>query len=275
MENKIIPSTSLEDRTIQQHFSANNAIQQHLLEIQEPTYKEFHMKLMPTIHPDTILGIRIPKLRAYAKELYKAWHKDISPEVAEDCPAIQLQSLRNAPITTNILDDFLTALPHTYYEENNLHAFTIEQYTDYEQCINAVDAFLPYIDNWATCDSLRPKIFKKHKAELLTKINEWLVSQHPYTVRFAIEMLLVHYLDDDFSHEYLSLVASVSSEEYYVKMMVAWYFATALAKQYDASLPYLERKCLEPWTHNKTIQKAIESYRITEEQKKYLRNLKI
>ena len=146
---------------------------------------------------------------------------------------------------------------------------------DYSQVIAALDAFLPYVDNWATCDLMSPKIFKKHLPELREQIQVWMASSHTYTIRFGIEMLMTFYLDEQFQPEYLDWVADVHSEEYYVNMMIAWYFATALAKQYDAALPYLQEHRLEPWTHNKAIQKAIESYRITDEQKAYLRSLKV
>ena len=166
-------------------------------------------------------------------------------------------------------------LPHKYYEENNLHGFLIETMKDYNQVIAALDAFLPYVDNWATCDLMSPKIFKKHLPELREQIQVWMASSHTYTIRFGIEMLMSFYLDEQFQPEYLDWVADVQSEEYYVNMMIAWYFATALAKQYDAALPYIQQHRLEPWTHNKAIQKAIESYRITDEQKDYLRSLKV
>ena len=168
----------------------------------------------------------------------------------------------------------MKVLLHDYYEENNLHAFLIEGIRDYEECIRALDAFLPYVDNWATCDMMAPKIFKKHLAKLEPKIEEWMASEHVYTVRYGIGMLMRYYLDEEFETEYLEKVAAVESEEYYVKMMAAWYFATALAKQYEKTLPFLTEGRLEKWTHNKAVQKAVESNRITAEQKKYLRTLK-
>ncbi len=192
-------------------------------------------------------GIRTPELRKYAKTFSK------TPEAAE----------------------FLKILPHRYYEENNLHGFLIESMRDYGQVIAALDAFLPYVDNWATCDLMRPKVFQKHLPELLEEIRRWMASDRTYTIRFGMEMLMTFYLDEAFRPEYLDWVAEVRSQEYYVNMMIAWYFATALAKQYGAALPYIENHRLEPWTHNKAIQKAIESYRITEEQKMYLRTLKV
>lgn len=217
-----------------------------LFSLQDEKYREFHSKLIPNINPDKIIGIRTPVLRKQVKELAKR------PDIHE----------------------FMENLPHTYYEENNLHAFLIEQIKDYEECVKKLEFFLPYIDNWATCDSMTPKVFKKHKGELLEKIPVWLASDHVYTIRFGIEMLMKFYLDEDFDEKYLEWVAAVRSEEYYVNMMIAWYFATALAKQYEATLPYIIENRLADWTHNKAIQKAVESYRITPEQKVYLKSLK-
>ena len=222
-------------------------IEEHLLSIQDISYRDFHSKLMPTIEKDRIIGIRVPVLRAYAKEVTK--DMDVEP--------------------------FLTDLPHYYYEENNLHAFIIAMTKDFDTCLSQIEAFLPYIDNWATCDMGVPKAFAKQKEKLLPHIERWLQSEHTYTIRFGINMLMRLFLDDDFKVEYAEKVAEVKSEEYYVNMMIAWYLATALAKQYDAINPFLEQQVLEPWTHNKTIQKACESYRITSEQKKYLRTLKV
>jgi len=221
-------------------------ITERLLSMQDEAYKQFHCKLMPTVNPDTVIGVRVPMLRKLAKELYG----------------------------TAEAEAFLSELPHKYYDENNLHAFLIAQIKDYNSCIAEVERFLPYINNWATCDGLSPKIFKKHLPELLEHIKVWLASDETYTVRFAIGMLMQFYLDDAFDLQYSDMVAAVKSEEYYVNMMIAWYFATALSKQYAAVLPYLENHKLDIWTHNKTIQKAIESYRITDDQKKYLRGLK-
>ena len=222
-------------------------IQQRLFELQDLKYRDFQCKLMPTVAPETVIGVRTPALRALAKELAG------SEEAAE----------------------FLKILPHEYYEENNLHGFIIERLKGYDETVAALDAFLPYVDNWATCDLMSPKVFKKHTEELLGKIDEWLASDKTYTVRFGIEMLMSFYLDERFEPLCLEKVASVKSEEYYINMMIAWYFATALAKQYEAALPYIENRRLERWTHNKTIQKAVESYRITDEQKAYLKTLKI
>lgn len=222
-------------------------IQTQLWAMQDLKYRDFQCKLMPTVTPNTVIGVRTPELRKYAKELAK------KPEA----------------------NQFLKILPHKYYEENNLHGFLIETIKDYDRVIAELDAFLPYVDNWATCDLMRPRVLKKHLNELLIKIQEWIREEHTYTIRFGIEMLMSFYLDEQFRPEYLGLVADIRSEEYYVNMMIAWYFATALAKQYDAVLPYIERHRLDQWTHNKAIRKALESYRISNEQKAYLRTLKI
>jgi len=223
-------------------------IQAELFSLQDTEYKAFHSKLMPTIDPDTIIGVRTPALRALARKI-------------KTVPGIDL-------------DLFKASLPHKYYEENNLHAFLIEQCRDYDTCIWELDCFLPHVDNWATCDMMRPKCFKKHTKELLCKIEQWLSSTHTYTVRFAIEMLMVYFLEEHFDPKYLAMVAKIQSDEYYINMMIAWYFATALAKQWDSTLPYLTEERLPLWVHNKTIQKAIESYRITQEQKEMLRRLR-
>lgn len=221
-------------------------ITERLFFMQDVSYQSFMCKLMPTVNPDTVIGIRTPALRKLARELYGTAEAQV----------------------------FMAELPHKYFDENNLHSYLIAQMKDYEACMAEVNRFLPYIDNWATCDGLSPKIFKKHLPELFEQIKVWIASDKTYTVRFAIGMLMQFYLDEAFDAHYPDLVAAVKSEEYYVNMMIAWYFATALAKQYDAVLPYLEEKKLDKWTHNKTIQKAIESYRLTDEQKKYLRGLK-
>ena len=222
-------------------------IRRRLYELQDIPYRDFQAKLIPNIAPDSMIGVRTPALRKLAKELRK------DPDI----------------------EGFLQDLPHAFFDENQLHAFLISEMKDYTECLDQVQKFLSYIDNWATCDQLSPKVFKKYKAELLSPIREWIRSDRTYTVRFAIGMLMQHYLDDDFNPDYLQLVSAVRSEEYYINMMIAWYFATALAKQHDTALPYIEQKRLETWTHNKTIQKAKESYRITPEQKDYLRSLKI
>lgn len=221
-------------------------VRTRLFELQDLKYRDFQCKLMPTVDPEAVIGVRTPELRKLARGFSK------TPEAAE----------------------FLKILPHKYYEENNLHGFLIEAVKDYEQIIPAIDAFLPYVDNWATCDLMSPKVFRKHLPELYEKIKDWLKSGHPYTVRFGIGMLMSFYLDEHFQPEMLDLAADVKSQEYYVNMMIAWYFATALAKQYDAAVPYIREQRLDKWTHNKAIQKAIESYRISDGQKSYLRSLK-
>lgn len=223
-----------------------SVITERLLSLADEGYRQFQIPLMPTVDPQRVIGVRTPILRKLAKELAGT----------EEAKA------------------FLQDLPHTYYEENNLHAFLVEQIKDYDRCIAAIDAFLPYVDNWSTCDGWSPKVLKKHPVELLCQIREWMASDLPYTVRFGIGMLQRHFLDDRFSPEYLDWVAAVDREEYYVRMMVAWYFATALAKQYETTLPYIQNGRLPLWTHNKTIQKAIESYRISDERKTYLKALK-
>jgi 3-methyladenine DNA glycosylase AlkD len=222
-------------------------IRNRLFALQDAEYREFHCKLIPTVNPETVIGVRTPELRKFSREFAK------TPEAAE----------------------FLKLLPHSYYEENNLHGFVIETIRDYETAIAAVDLFLPFIDNWATCDLMSPKVFKKHLPELYGKIPQWLESGKTYTIRFGIGMLLRFFLDDAFRPEMLELVAAVQSDEYYVNMMIAWYFATALTKQYNTAAPYIIEQRLSAWTHNKTIQKAIESFRITDETKRYLRSLKV
>lgn len=220
-----------------------------LIQHQDLKYRDFNAKLIPNVPIDTMIGVRTPVIRSLAKSLRR------------DCP--------------NKVEDFIRSLPHAYYEENNLHAFFLEQEKDLETLISLTEAFLPYVDNWATCDLYSPKQFKKHPARLLEKIHEWIRSSHTYTVRYAIGLLLSNYLDEHFDVEHLLLVASVESEEYYVKMMVAWYFSIALVKQYETTLPYIQRQVLEPWTHNKAIQKARESFRIPPERKEELQALKI
>lgn len=221
-------------------------IQKKLFQLQDVGYGDFHSKLMPNIAREKIIGIRVPVLRRFIKELSKAEK-----------------------------EDFLQQLPHTYYEENNLHGLIIMESKDYGSCIGELERFLPYIDNWATCDMLRPKILRKHLPELLEKIYQWLSSEDTYSVRLAIGFLMSFYLDDGaYQREYLAKVAEVSSQEYYVRMMVAWYFATALAKQYQDALPYMQKGRLEEWTRRKAIQKALESRRVSSEHKEYLRSLR-
>lgn len=222
-------------------------VQTQLFELQDLGYRDFQAKLMPTVNKEKIIGIRTPALRAFAKKYGK----------------------------TDEAKEYLQILPHQYYEENNLHGLLIEQIKDYDRCLKEIDCFLPYIDNWATCDMLAVKVVKKHLDTFIDEVYRWLESDHTYTIRFGINMLMRYYLDDAFQMEYPEKVAQIRSEEYYVNMMRAWYFATALAKQYDKILPFIEGRKLDVWTHNKTIQKAIESYRIMPDQKEYLRGLKI
>ncbi len=222
------------------------ALHNALFALQDTSYKAFHEKLIPTVPCETVIGIRTPVLRHFASDYAK------TPDAA----------------------DFLATLPHTYYEENNLHAFLIEKIRDFDQALAALEAFLPHIDNWATCDAFAPKVFAKHTEALLPHIESWIASDRTYTVRYGLGTLMRYYLDEHFKPAYLTLAASVRSEEYYVNMMIAWFFATALAKQYDAALTILSEHKLDVWTHNKAIQKARESFRITDEQKVYLKTLK-
>ena len=225
----------------------NEEIREKLYDRQDLKYRDFQVKLIPGMEPEKMIGVRTPDLRKIAKQMAK--REDIG--------------------------EFLENLPHEFFDENQAHAFVISELKDYGRCVHEVERFLPFVDNWATCDQMSPKVFKKHRPELLDSIKEWIRSEHTYTVRFAVGMLMQHYLDEDFDPAYPEMVAAVQSEEYYIRMMIAWYFATALAKQYEAVLPYIEERRLEPWTHNKTIQKAVESYRITPEQKEYLKSLKV
>ena len=224
-------------------------IQKELFEMQDLKYRDFHSKLMPTVDKEKVIGVRIPQLRKYASSFLKLSSREE-------------------------INEFMHTLPHQYYEEDNLHAFIIEKIKDYEECINALNAFLPYIDNWATCDMMNPKVLKKEPERLLEQVKVWMKAKETYVVRFAMGCLMNYYLEENFTTECADLVAEVQSEEYYIQMMQAWYFATALAKQYDAVLPYLLEHRLSMWVHNKTIQKAVESYRITTEQKDYLKTLK-
>ena len=227
-----------------------NKIKNDLLLMQDKTYKDFHSKLMPTINPNSIIGIRVPVLRDYAKKLFKE------------------NSIES-------LNSFLKNLPHEFYEENNIHAFLIEKINNFDECIFYLEEFLPYIDNWATCDMLNPKIFKNNCEKLLEKIYQWINSDSVYTVRFAIGMLMRYFLDEKFETKYLDLVSSIKSEEYYINMMRAWFFATALAKQYEQTFQYIKNYSLDKWTHNKTIQKANESFRISKDQKEELKKFRV
>lgn len=218
-------------------------IQQLLFELQDMAYRDFHSRLMPDIDKETVIGIRVPVLRKYAKSI----------------------------VGTELAEKFIKELPHRYYEENNLHMMLITRIKDYEKCLSEIERFLPYIDNWATCDFPAPKCFENHKEDLLPVIKRWIASSETYTIRYGIGMLMRLYLDEDFDPEYVRIVAEVKSDEYYVNMMIAWYMATALAKQWDAVIPYIEEHRMPDWVHRKTIQKAVESYRIADEQKKYLK----
>ena len=222
-------------------------VREELFRLQDKKYRDFQAKLIPNIDPDTIIGVRLPAVHPLAKDLLK--REDVS--------------------------EFLRAVPHAYYDENQLHAFVLNGLKDYDVCLSEIERFLPYVDNWAVCDSLAPKVFRKHRTELVGRIKGWLASGETYTVRFGIGVLMRFYLDEAFDPAYPAAVAAVRSDEYYVNMMIAWYFATALAKQYEAALPYLEDRRLDPWTHNKTIQKAVESYRVTDERKAYLKTLRL
>ena len=222
-------------------------ITERLFELRDEEYADFTAKLIPNVPKESILGVRTPALRKLAKEVSG------TPEAAA----------------------FLKELPHRYFEENQLHGFIISLMKDFDACLKATEAFLPYVDNWATCDQTSPKVFRKNKDKLIAAVDGWLSSDKAYTVRFGIGMLLEHFLDEDFKVEYAEKVAAVKSEEYYVKMMQAWYFATALAKQYESVLPFIKERRLERWTHNKAIQKAVESRRITEERKEYLKSMKV
>ncbi len=222
-------------------------VSERLFAIQDLKYRDFEKKLIPNIDSERIIGVRLPLIKAIADEMVK----------------------------NNIESEFIGTLPHKYLEEDHLHSFIIAQIFDFDECINKLEKFLPYIDNWSVCDSLRPKCFKKHKDELSEKIRKWIKSEDTYTVRFAIEMLMVHFLDDYFSDDHFVLVSEVNSDNYYIKMAVAWYFATALSMQYEKALEFIEHNLISDiWTHNKAIQKALESNKISTERKMYLKSLK-
>ena len=223
------------------------SIRETLLSLRDEKFAAFQARLIPNVAPERIIGVRTPALRKLAKTLRGSGEAE----------------------------EFLKALPHDFFEENNLHAFLLCEMKDFDACVQAVEDFLPYVDNWATCDQMSPGVFRKNKQALLPYIRCWIASERCYTRRFGTGMLMSHFLDEDFREEYLRLVSDKRSEEYYVNMMIAWYFATALAKQYEAALPYLENRRLDPWVHNKTIQKAVESFRVSDEHKACLRALKI
>ena len=222
-------------------------IKNELFKMQDINYRDFNSKLIPTVDKSLFIGVRTPELRKYAKQLAKR----------ED------------------IEEFLHSLPHKYFDENQLHAFIVSEIKDFKSCVDKVNEILPYVDNWATCDQLSPKVFKKHHKELITYIKEWLESDKVYTIRFGIGMLMEHFLDEDFDIIYPETVSNIRSDEYYVNMMIAWYFATALAKRYESILPFIEKRSLDIWTHNKAIQKAVESYRISTDRKTYLKELKV
>jgi hypothetical protein len=217
-----------------------------LEKVNDEAYRDLQMKLVPNIPPETVVGVRTPEMRAIAKAVYESADRDA----------------------------FLNDLPHKYYEENLIHFFVIAQIRDFDECIRRTEAFLPYVDCWPVSDQATPKSFRKNHEKLLPYLRNWIASEHVYTARFGIRMLMNEFLDADFKEEYLDLVASKTGEDYYLKMMIAWYFATALAKRYDETLPYLETRRLDDWTHKKTIQKAVESFRVTDEHKAYLRTLR-
>lgn len=221
-------------------------VRRRLMEHRDDAYGQFQRTLIPNIPPQTVIGVRVPIIRRLAKEIGDSFEAK----------------------------RFLSDLPHTYHEENYLHTLLLNRLHDYATCLKSVETFLPYVDNWAVCDALRPPIFAQNLSDLHEHIAVWIASDHPYTVRFGIKMLMDFYLEGAFQPEQAALVIGIHTEEYYVKMMIAWYFATALAKQWEAVVPYLEQHRMEKWVHRKTIQKAVESYRITDEQKRYLRTLK-
>lgn len=217
-----------------------------LIQVKDDKYREFQIRLVPNISPETVIGVRTPEMRQIAKEVYESDYRDA----------------------------FLSDLPHRYYEENLIHFFVLARIRDFDQCVRAVEKFLPYVDCWPVSDQATPAVFKKNHQRILPYIRTWIASDHVYTARFGIRMLMNEFLDKDFSEEYPELVASKTGDDYYLKMMIAWYFATALAKQYDKTVPYLENHRLDEWVHRKAIQKAVESYRVSDEHKEYLKSLR-
>lgn len=217
-----------------------------LTEVKDDSYREFQVKLVPNIPPETIIGVRTPQMRAIAKEVFESSDRDA----------------------------FLSTLPHPYYEENLIHFFMLGIIKDFDVCVRSVEVFLPYVDCWPVSDQATPKAFRKNHPELLPYITKWIASEHVYTARFGLRMLMNEFLDADFKEEYLELAASKKGEDYYLKMMLAWFFATALAKRYDKTVPYFENRRLDEWVHKKAIQKAVESYRVTDEHKEYLKALR-
>ena len=221
-------------------------VQKVLFELQDVKYRDFQSELIPGVDKNTVIGVRIPVLRKLANEMWKNGQGR----------------------------EFIKILPHRYYDENNLHAFFIEKITDFDEVVSELDRFLPFVDNWATCDSMNPKVFSKHPALTKKYAVELIASPHTYAVRYGIGLLMRHFLDDNFTSDILEIVSEIRSDEYYINMMIAWFFATALAKQYDSVLPYITAQKLDTWCHNKTIQKAVESYRITDDQKQFLKQYK-
>ena len=219
---------------------------ERLIKEQDAAYREFQTRLVPNVPPETLLGVRTPQMRAIAKEIGKSAERDA----------------------------FLSTLPHPYYEENLIHFFVLAEIKDFDECVRRVEAFLPYVDCWPVSDQATPKAFRKHHAKLLPYIERWIGSEHVYTARFGLRMLMNEFLDADFREEYLALAANKRGEDYYLKMMAAWFFATALAKQYDAAIPYFEQRRLDEWVHKKAIQKAVESYRVSDAHKDYLKTLR-
>lgn len=217
-----------------------------LLEVRDEKYREFQIKLVPNILPETIIGVRTPDMRAVAKEVFSGGEREA----------------------------FLSSLPHTYYEENLIHFFVLAMIKDFDECISGVEAFLPCVDCWPVSDQATPKAFRKNHKKLLPYIEKWIASEHVYTARFGLRMLMNEFLDEDFKEEYLALAASKTGEDYYLKMMIAWFFATALAKRYDETVPYFEKRVLDGWVHRKAIQKAVESFRVSDEHKEYLKGLR-
>ena len=236
-------------------------IQRKLFVLQDLRFRDFQRCLIPTIEPEKIIGVRTPQLKVLAREISNA--QDLRKNSENDKDKFIIESRY-----------FTSLLPHFYFEENQLHAFIINRYTNFNIALSLTDIFLPHIDNWATCDQLRPKCFNTNLPDLYIKCNKWINSKRTFSVRFAIGMLMNYFLDDNFTIQSAELIASIKTEEYYVNMMIAWYFATALAKQWDAAISFLAEDKLSVWVHNKTIQKAIESFRVTDEHKNFLRTLK-
>ena len=226
---------------------AENYVRERLTALQDTEYRDFHSALMPTVNKEKIIGVRVPELRKLAKELFR----------------------------NGVGEEYIKNLPHAFYEEDNLHAFIVEQIKDSDRCLAETEKFLPFIDNWATCDMFSPKVFADHTDIIYSKSLDWISSGDTYIIRYGIGMLMRYFLDENFNEDVLKIVSRIKSDEYYVNMMIAWFFATALAKQYDSAIKYIENSTLDSWVHNKTIQKAIESNRISKNTKNYLRTLKL